>query len=105
MPLTLFELLFVIIIVYSFLNVVLDITHASFMSERGMFVFFCFLSLTNYNQMQYNQWAYMFENFILIERTKEKAMAPRSSTLAWKISWMEEPGRMQSMSSLRVRHD
>ena len=35
----------------------------------------------------------------------EKAMAPHSSTLAWKIPWMEEPGRLQSMGSLRVRHD
>ena len=32
----------------------------------------------------------------------EKAMAPYSSTLAWKIPWMEEPGRLQSMGSLRV---
>ena len=30
---------------------------------------------------------------------------PHSSTLAWKIPWMEEPGRLQSMGSLRVRHD
>ena len=29
-------------------------------------------------------------------------MIPHSSTLAWKISWMEEPGRLQSMGSLRV---
>ena len=36
---------------------------------------------------------------------REKAMAPYSSTLAWKIPWMEEPGRLQSMGSLRVRHD
>ena len=35
----------------------------------------------------------------------EKAMAPHSSTLAWKIPWMEEPGRLQFMGSLRVRHD
>ena len=35
----------------------------------------------------------------------EKAMAPRSSTLAWKIPWMEKPGRLQSMGSLRVGHD
>ena len=35
----------------------------------------------------------------------EKAMAPHSSTLAWKIPWMEESGRLQSMGSLRVRHD
>ena len=35
----------------------------------------------------------------------EKAMASRSSTLAWKIPWAEEPGRLQSMGSLRVRFD
>ena len=35
----------------------------------------------------------------------EKAMAPYSSTLAWKIPWMEEPGRLQSLESLRVGHD
>ena len=32
----------------------------------------------------------------------EKAMAPQSGTLAWKIPWMEEPGRLQSMGWLRV---
>ena len=32
-------------------------------------------------------------------------MAPHSSTLAWKITWTEEPGRLQSMGSLRVRQD
>ena len=31
-----------------------------------------------------------------------KAMAPHSSTIAWKIPWMEEPGRLRSMGSLRV---
>ena len=36
---------------------------------------------------------------------KSKAMAPHSSSLAWKIPWMEEPGRLQSMGSLRVGHD
>ena len=35
----------------------------------------------------------------------EKAMAPHSSTVARKIPWMEEPGRLQSMGSLTVRHD
>ena len=34
----------------------------------------------------------------------EKAMAPHSSTLAWKIPWTEEPGGPQSMGSLRVGH-
>ena len=32
----------------------------------------------------------------------EKEMAPHSNTLAWKIPWMEEPGRLQSMGSQRV---
>ena len=35
----------------------------------------------------------------------EKAMAPHSSTLAWKIPWTEKPGRLQSMALLRVGHD
>ena len=44
----------------------------------------------------------------LSERLKglmEKAMAPHSSTLAWKIPWKEEPGRLKSMGLLRVRKD
>ena len=44
-----------------------------------------------------------FERFY--EDIPEKAMAPHSSTLAWKITWTEEPGRLQSMGLLRVRHD
>ena len=32
-------------------------------------------------------------------------MAPHSDTLAWKIPWAEEPGRLQSMGSIRVGHD
>ena len=35
----------------------------------------------------------------------EKEMAPHSSTLAWKIPWTEEHGRLQSMGSQRVGHD
>ena len=53
-------------------------------------------------------------NFYALERSSqltptqlepEKAMAPHSSTLAWKIPWTEESGRLQSVGSLRVRHD
>ena len=36
---------------------------------------------------------------------RKKAMAPHSSTLAWKIPWTEEPGRLQSMGSWRVGHN
>ena len=35
----------------------------------------------------------------------EKEMATHSNTLAWKIPWTEEPGRLQSMGLQRVRHD
>ena len=38
-------------------------------------------------------------------KKSEKAMGTHSSTLAWKIPWMEEPGTLQSMGSLRVGHD
>ena len=45
-------------------------------------------------------------SFIAIaQRWEEKAMAPHSSTLAWKIPWMEEPGRLQLMGSQRVGQD
>ena len=48
---------------------------------------------------------YMIQLMRLSRVIKEKAMATHSSTLAWKIPWMEEPGRLQSMGSLRVGHD
>ena len=40
-----------------------------------------------------------------LEELMEKAMAPHSSTLAWKIPWMVEPGRLQCMGLLRIEHD
>ena len=43
--------------------------------------------------------------FLGREDPLEKGMATHSSTLAWKIPWMEEPGRLQSMGSQRVRYD
>ena len=45
------------------------------------------------------KWTFIFRRF------SEKVMAPHSSTLAWKIPWTEESGRLQSMGSLRVGHD
>ena len=45
------------------------------------------------------------DNKAFLGDQSEKAMATHSSTLAWKIPWEEEPGRLQSMGSLRVRHD
>ena len=43
--------------------------------------------------------------FPVVMHGLEKATATHSSTLAWKIPWMEEPGGLQSMGSIRVRHD
>ena len=42
--------------------------------------------------------------FVYVVRM-EKALAPHSSTLAWKIPWAEEPGGLQSMGSQRVGHN
>ena len=42
---------------------------------------------------------------LISHASMEKAMAPHSSTLAWKFPRMEEPGRLQSMGSLRIGHD
>jgi len=49
----------------------------------------------------------MFKSGILmcVYKLMEKAVAPHSSTLAWKIPWTEEPVRLQSMGSLRVGHN
>ena len=48
----------------------------------------------------------MYEGlFLCLSPRPEKAMATHSNTLAWKISWMEEPGGLQSMGSLRVGLD
>ena len=60
-------------------------------------------------KLEYTALSKEFSNYstiALISHTSmEKAMAPHSSTLAWKIPWMEEPGRLQFMGSLRVGHD
>ena len=61
---------------------------------------FCHITLSD-------KWWNLLNLFIKYFREfcPEKAMAPHSSSLAWKIPWMEEPGRLQSMGSLRVGHD
>ena len=46
----------------------------------------------------------IYLNIVKVTYDMEKTMASHSRTLAWKIPWMEEPGRLQSMGSLRVGH-
>ena len=84
----------------------------------------CFLTCTQISQEEgqvvcYSHLLKNFPHFVVIHTVKgfgvinktevgvflEKAMATHSSTLAWKIPWTEEPGRLQPMGSLRVRHD
>ena len=48
---------------------------------------------------------FYFRWLIFIIYNSGVTMAPHSSTLAWKIPWMEEPGRLQSMESLRVGYN
>ena len=54
-----------------------------------------------------SQWRAAKRNWIINSHcfSPEEAMAPHSGTLAWKIPWTEEPGRLQSMGSHRVGHD
>ena len=61
-----------------------------------------FLKLMNDSLVTVYAYLAVFRNLVI---GSEKTMATHSSTLAWKIPWTEEPGRLQSMGSLRVRHD
>ena len=47
----------------------------------------------------------VFDLLTAVSSEKKQAMAPHSSTLAWKFPWAEEPGGLQSMGSRRVGHD
>ena len=52
-----------------------------------------------------HMYVYVYIIYTFLSVLEEKTMAPHSSTLAWKIPWMEEPGRLQSMGLRRVKHD
>ena len=64
------------------------------LSQASRLTVFCFC---------FGQGKYSFPNIYTF--LTEKAMAPHSSTLAWRIPWMDEPGALQSMGSQRVGHD
>ena len=56
--------------------------------------------------VQRNYWSYVYNiNVHILLTYLEKEMATHSSTLAWKIPWTEEAGRLQSMGPQRVGHD
>ena len=54
------------------------------------------------NELNFLNFFFMGKRMLMYS---EKAMAPHSSTLAWKIPWTEKPGRLQSVGSLRVGYD
>ena len=58
-----------------------------------------------FNPMDCNTPSFPAHHQLLVHLKLEKAVAPHSSTLAWKTPWTEEPGRLQSMGSLWVGHD
>ena len=57
------------------------------------------------NSSQNIIYIYIYVHTYICTYIWEKAMVPHSSTLAWKIPWMEEPGRLQFAGLLRVKHD
>ena len=75
--------------------------HFIFLSNISLYIY------TLYLYLFICQWALFPSHIYCIYYAAilEKAMASHSSTLAWKIPWTEEPGRLQSMGSLRVGHD
>ena len=68
---------------------------------------FIFKSLTHFEFIVFGgmEWQSILASLINMQLSNfpEKAMAPHSTTLAWKIPWMEDPGRLQSMESLEGR--
>ena len=72
----------------------------------------CQLSVVEASRYDYYQWEVSHFCFQMppymgdhMQDIRGMAMAPHSSTLAWKIPWTEEPVRLQSVGSLRVGHD
>ena len=57
------------------------------------------------NQLKLNKNCKETHIWVPVTLFEEKAMAPHSSTLAWKIPWTEEPGGLQSMRLLRVGYN
>ena len=71
-----------------------------------MVIFFFVTTLRVLTSKLLNPFLNIHLSFVCEQRSQtEKAVAPHSSTLAWKIPWMEVPGRLQSMGSLRVLLD
>ena len=86
----------------------IETLNGKYTSESGLSVFLrvsffsCLMAQTvNCQPAIWETWVRSLDR----EDPLEKEMATYSSTLAWKVPWTEEPGRLQSMGSQRVRHD
>ena len=89
---------------YSFPN--LEPVYCSMSSSNSCFLICLQISQGTGKVVWYSHLFKHFPQFVVIHTVKVyKAMAPHSGTLAWKIPWTEEPGRLQSMGSLRVWHN
>ena len=89
----------------------LPLLHSIYVCSYTVLVFFFLIYLTLYNRLQFHPLVqcvvrklslYFVQYSYLSRELTEKAMAPHSSTLAWKIPWTEEPGGLQSMGLRRV---
>ena len=90
--------------IYLFICILIFIYIGSRVVSDVLFV----LGVQELDSVMYRSFLRFFSHidyYIVFSRVpSEEAMASHSSTLAWKIPWMEEPGRLQSMGSLRVGH-
>ena len=75
-----------------------QLLHSNLLWRKGLLLFLC--GVSSGRSYRYSLYVYMF-----LTQQSQKAMAPHSSILVWKIPWTEEPGRLQSMESLRVGQD
>ena len=83
-----------------------DGTYVSSISFIGRWIFlFFFLTTVLPGKSEVHCWRLSLDLKKCYSWFVEKEMATHSSTLAWKIPWIEEPGRLQSMGSWRVGHD
>jgi len=73
--------------------------------KRGVFLWTLHIYNSRYNRITLLGLGMLSYFYYLKYYILEKEMATHSSTLAWKIPWMEEPGKLQSMGSQRVRHN
>ena len=91
-------------------------THTLLSNEDSWMVlkswpWFAITCLSSQDRSENTKWDALHPNIttfklrVLRDHPQEKAMVPHSSTVAWKIPWMEESGRLQSMGSHRVGHD